>query len=256
MKHYEQLLLHECFTYTDACSLVGNKNSANSFLQSYLKNGYIQSVRRNLYVVMNIANKTPLANRYEIGSHINETSYISHFSALSYYGYTNQVVNEVTVSSDSVFRNFEYSGIKYIFLKSRINEGVITTYDEVRISDLERTVIDCINDFEKVGGLEELLRSLSLIPYLDEKKLLKYLSTYNKQALTQKAGYILEHFKHELNISDDFFDACSSNIKNSIKYFTKNKSKERTKYNSRWQMFVPKDLLSIIGEGDNKDDII
>jgi hypothetical protein len=29
--------------------------------------------------------------------------------------------------------------------------------DDVRITDLERTILDNINDFEKISGLEELL---------------------------------------------------------------------------------------------------
>jgi predicted transcriptional regulator of viral defense system len=253
MKHYEQLLLKDCFTFEDAYALVGNKNSANSFLQSYLKKGYIQSVKRNLYVVMNIVNKSPIANRYEIGSHINATSYISHYSAFSYYGYSNQVMNEVYVSSDSVFRDFEYSGLKYKFLKSRMSEGIVKTTDGVRVTDLERTVLDGINDFEKIGGLEELLRSLALVPYLDEKKLLSYLKVYGKQALYQKTGYILEVFKTDLKLTDEFFKICRDNINKSVKVLSKNFNKEQVVYNSKWQMFVPKKLLSIISEVDIED---
>lgn len=253
MKHYEELLKKDCFTLKDAYTLVGNRNTANSFLQTYLKKGYIQSVKRNLYVVIDMTKKTPIANRYEIGSHVNESSYISHHSALAYYGYTNQVQNEVYVSSRTPFRSFNYSDLKYRFLKSRIDEGIVSTTDGVKVTDIERTVIDSINDFDKVGGLEELLRSLSLIPYLDEKKLLKYLNTYGKQILFQKTGYILEHFKSELNLSDYFFEICKNNIKKSIHYLSKSLNKDQVEYDSQWQLFVPKKLLSLISEGGSED---
>ena len=38
----------------------------------------------------------------------------------------------------------------------------------VRITDLERTVIDSIRDFEKIGGFEEFLNCLEGVHYLDE----------------------------------------------------------------------------------------
>jgi len=253
MKYYEKLLSMNCFTLADVCILTGNKNTASSLLQSYINKGYIKSVKRNLYVAINLADNAPVANRYEIGSQITASSYISHHSALAYYGYTNQVMNEVYISSDTVFRSFEFEGLKYKFSKSRIDEGIVNMGDDVKVTDIERTVIDSINDFEKIGGLEELLRSLSLIPFLNEKKLLKYLNDYDKQILFQKTGYILEHFKYELNLSDDFFDSCKSEIKRSIQYLSKSFNKEHVKYDSQWQMFVPKNLLSLISEGGSED---
>ncbi len=57
----------------------------------------------------------------------------------------------------------------------------------VRITDLERTVIDSIRDFNKIGGFEELLNCLESVHYLDETKLKRYLDIYNTQGLYQKA---------------------------------------------------------------------
>ncbi len=46
-----------------------------------------------------------------------------------------------------------------------------------------------------IGGLEELLRCLSLVPLVNEDRLLAYLPLYNRQFLYQKTGYVLQHFK-------------------------------------------------------------
>ena len=165
----------------------------------------MKSVKRNLYVAINIADGMPVVNQYVIASHITENSYVSHHSALSYYGYTNQVYYDVFVSSVLKFNPFEFNGYSYRYIKSRINEGIIKNGDESVITDLERTIIDCINDFDKVGGLEELLLSLSMIPYADEEKMIYYLDCYDKQILYQKTGYLLEYFKTDLGFSYIFF---------------------------------------------------
>jgi predicted transcriptional regulator of viral defense system len=80
-----------------------------------------------------------------------------------------------------------------------MKEGVVEAKNTtgVRITDLERTVVDSIRDFNKIGGLEELLHCLEDIHYLDEKKLKRYLDIYNTKGLYQRVGYLLDHYKKE-----------------------------------------------------------
>lgn len=66
----------------------------------------------------------PAATRYQIAGSITLTSYVSYRSAFAYYGYANQVSYEMNVSSDTAFRNFEYEGITYMYISSRLPEGM------------------------------------------------------------------------------------------------------------------------------------
>lgn len=252
MKHYEELLAKGCFTWEDVCHMSGNPNTASNLIQNYLKKGYIKRVKRNLYVAVNMADKMPVVNRFVIASHITPSAYVSHHSAFSYYGYTNQVFYDVYVSSASKFNSFEFDGLTYRYVRSRIDAGVEKKADGVTVTDLERTMIDSINDFEKIGGWEELLRSLSMIPYADESKLLRYLENYGKQVLYQKTGYVLEHFKKEMGISDSFFERCASHLSKSVRYLYHGLNNGEAQYDKRWQLFVPRNLLSILSEGGNE----
>ena len=250
MKYYEQLLEKGCFIWNDVAKMVGNRNTASSLIQSYLKKGYIQSVKRNLYVAINLADGEPVVSRYVIASNLTESAYISHHTALEYYGCTNQVFYDVYVSSKTRFNTFEFNGLTYRYQMSRIDDGIVIKPDGIRVTDLERTIIDSINDFEKIGGLEELLRSLEMIPYVDETKLLCYLKSYGKQILFQKTGYILEHFKESLKITDAFFKASEAEISKSVRYLYRDL--EKSVYNKRWRLFVPEKLLAITSEGGNE----
>jgi predicted transcriptional regulator of viral defense system len=252
MKYYEQLLEKGCFTWDDVSEMVGNRNSASNLIQNYLKKGYIQSVKRNLYVAINLADSEPVVNRYVIASNLTESAYISHHTALEYYGSTNQVFYDVYVSSETKFNAFEFNGLTYRYQMSHISDGIVKKPDGTCVTNLERTVIDSINDFEKIGGLEELLRSLEMMPYTDETKLLYYLKSYNKQILFQKTGYILEHFKDSLKITDTFFKACEAEISKSVRYLYHSLEKEKSIYNKKWRLFVPEQLLSLTSEGGNE----
>jgi predicted transcriptional regulator of viral defense system len=246
MKYYERFLEKGCFTRNDVCTLTGNYDTAGTLLRSYLKKGYIQQVKRNLYVAMNLADHQPVVSKYRIAGKITPTSYVSHHAAFEYYGCANQVSYQIEVSSETAFANFNFDGLNYMYIASRVKDGITTQPDGVRITDIERTVIDGIHDFEKVAGLEELLRCIELIPSISEDKLLLYLASYGKQVLYQKTGYILRHFQREFNLSNAFFSECAAHIGKSTRYLAGN---VEGSYNSEWRLVAPANLLRITDKG-------
>jgi len=249
VKYYEQLLKLGCFTWGELCAMVGNPNAADSLARSYMKKGYVQSVRRGLYVAVDLATGESAASKFRIAGKITPTSYVSHHAAFEYYGCANQVSYQVEVSSGTAFQTFEYAGISYAHIKSRISGGVVTRPDGVRITDVERTVLDGINDFEKVMGLEELIRCMELLPAVKGEKALAYLEAYGKQFLYQKAGYILWHFRDIWSLGDGFFSACESRIGKSKRYLYKPPIHEKMGYDRRWRLVVPEDLMKITNKG-------
>lgn len=256
MKYYEQLVQLGCFSKNDVEKLTGNSGTAFSLLQNYKKNGYIEQVKRNLYVAISMETKQSVATRFQIASHIKPDAYITHHSAFEYYGYGNQVFREIYVASGNKFDSFSYDETSYQYIAPRIDAGVAQGRDGVRITDLERTVVDSLNDFERVAGLEEFLRCLDLIPSLDEKKLVFYLEKYDKNFLFQKAGYLLGYFQAAFQLSESFFNICEKGIGRSVRYFYRGIENESSVYDRRWKLYVPEHLESIISKGGGADDKI
>jgi len=250
MKYYGDLLAMGCFTREQACALTGNYNTAGTLLKNYVKKGYVRSVKRNLYVAVNLADNEPVAGKFRIGGMVTETAYISHHAAFEYYGCANQVSYQVEVSSETPFTPFGFNGNAYAYFASRIKGGVVTRRDGVRVTDMERTVLDGIHDFEKVMGLEELLRCLALVPSVSEDRLLAYLSAYSKQVLYQKTGYILWRFRRELNLGNAFFHECAAFIGKSTRYLTADKSGV---YDKDWRLIAPKNLMELTAKGADED---
>ncbi len=244
MVGYAELSKMNTFTLDDVCNLVNNKKTASSLLLRLSKKGYVKKIRKNLYTCVNLADGQVIASKYHIACAINETTYISHHSAFEYMGMSNQVFCEIYVSSSKRFADFIFEGITYKYIPSKFDLGVIYPKNTmgIRITSLERTVIDSIKDFEKIGGLEELLNCITSIPFLDENQLIKYLSLYDMQFLYQKTGFILEHYKVQLQISEEFINYCKSKIRKSSRYLTK----ESNKYNSQWKLVVPEDVFQML----------
>lgn len=249
MKYYEHLVDMGCFSRQDIVALTGGEGAANSLIFSYKKKGLIESVRRDLFVTISLETKQPILNRYAIASHVSDGAYITHHSAFEYYGFANQVYYEVYVSSNTHFRTFEYDGVIYQHVPAVLDVGVEDRKDGVRVTEIERTVIDSVNDFQKIGGLEELLRCIEMIPSLDAGKLSGYLAAYHKGFLYQKAGYILENYRKPLKLPDSFFAECQSRLPKSKRYFYQGLQREPHILDENWRLFVPKDLMVITKKG-------
>lgn len=250
MDVYKQLAKYPVFTIDEVEEMTGNFKTAYSQLDRLMKKGLIKKVRKNIYSAVNPVTGQIVATRYQIACAITDTAYISHHSAFEYYGLANQVFYEVYVSSETKFNTFEYDHVTYKYVASRMREGIIEAKNttNVRITDLERTVIDSIRDYNKIGGFEELLRCLERIHYLDETKLLRYLEVYNTQGLYQRVGYFLQHYQKEMQLSNSFIDCCKEKIGKSRRYLL-NDSNKRCVYNSEWKLMVPEDLFEITEQG-------
>ena len=251
MKYYEQLIDLGCFTRDNVEVLTGNRETAHSIIEAYKRKGLIEPVRRDLFVTISLETKQPVPNRYAIASKAASDAYVSYHSALEYHGIANQVFFEVYAASKSRFRTFEHDGLTYSHVASPIEEGVLSKPDGVSVTDLERTVVDGMDNFLKAGGLEELLRAIGMVPYLEPEKLIRYLDTYNKVFLFQKAGYILEHYKKGLKLPDEFFEACRSRLTKTKRYLFPGLQAQSPALNKDWQLYVPDNLHAITRKGAN-----
>lgn len=250
MDVYNQLAKYPVFTINEVEKLTGNSKTAYSQLDRLMKKGLIKKVRKNIYSAVNPVTSQIVATRYQIACAITDTAYISHHSAFEYYGLANQVFYEVYVSSETKFNTFEHDHVTYKYVASRMQEGTVKAKNTtgVRITDLERTVIDSIRDYNKIGGFEELLKCLEGIHYLDEAKLLRYLKVYNTQGLYQRVGYLLQHYQKEVQVSNDFINCCKGKIGKSRRYLL-NEFIDGSTYNREWDLMVPKGLFEITEQG-------
>lgn len=143
MKHYEKLIELGCFSRDDLIAITGSDAAANSLIHDYLKKGFIERVRRDLYTVISIETKQPIPTRYQIASRLFDDACVSNHSAFEYYGYANQVFYEVYVTTQNRFQSFEYDGVTYHRIAPRY-EASAELSGGVRVTGLERTVIDSI----------------------------------------------------------------------------------------------------------------
>lgn len=249
MNLYFELLKKPVFCMEDVNHYYSNVHSARSAIARLVQKGLAVKIRNNLYTCISGETGAPVANRFQIASCITPSAYISHHTAIEYYGLANQVSYEVYVSSETSFLDFDFDGYSYRFIKSKSQEGIICPKFSggIRITDLERTVLDCIKDMDKISGIEEVLQNISCIQHLDESKMVDYLSKYQNQFLYQKSGYILQLYAQQLDLSEEFFTTCKNKIIKSKRYLTADMPSGT--YDDEWKLIVPDAIMNMVSGG-------
>ena len=106
MELYKELAVLRCFTHSDMVRVTGSESAAQWQIKNYLKKGYIERVRRDLYVVVSMETEQPIPSRFQIASRVAGDACVSHHSAFEFYGYANQVFYDVYFATEKKVRPF------------------------------------------------------------------------------------------------------------------------------------------------------
>ncbi len=225
-----------------------DKQYSNWIANKLRSKAYVK-IRNNLYALIDPSTNDVYSTKFEIASNISGTSFVCFHSALEYYGLANQVFNGVTVGSLSKFNDFVFGGNEFICKRSKSLAFVNDVVSEgIRVTSLEKTIVDCIDEIDFSGGIDEVLNALEQIKRLNEEKLAEVLEESGKMVLYQKVGYLLELYNDQLNLSEGFFDECRSHLTDKTNYLLKGEFKSAS-LNKDWKLIVPKNIKSRINGG-------
>lgn len=255
MDLYFDLCKTPTFTFEDVKKFYDNEGSARSALSRLIKNKWVAKIRNNLYTCISAESGVPIATPFEIASAITPTSYISHHSALQFYGAYTQFYSEIQVSSATKFRDFYFGGYRYKFIRSISQEGVVVAENNpfIKVTDEEKTLVDVIKDMDRYVGIDETLKSIDDYSRVDERKILRYLLIYKNRHAYQKIGYLLYEDRKNLGLSSAFFKTCMKMAGKSKGYLTSDYKKGH--YDKRWRLVIPNALKFLRNEGLENADI-
>lgn len=237
-----------CFTVRELFANIPCTHK-DSIIENMVKEGEIERIHDDLFVAIDSSTGFPLIDdRFVIASHLSEDAYITHHTACEYYGCYNQVYNWMYTSGGESYDTFLYDHIEFHYIPQKFSFGVVQMSNGVRVTDMERTVLDTINDLDEIDGLEEALKCIELFPQLDEVKMLKYLLAFNDGYLYQKVGYILSHYE-VLKLSENFFVECQKKVPEKSAFLSSMESHMCKFYNKNWNLYVPENLYAITGKG-------
>jgi|LDZT01.1.fsa_nt_gi predicted transcriptional regulator of viral defense system len=125
--------------------------------------------------------------------------YIAFYSAMNYWGMLTQPLVKIFVATPKrqVVPREMKGKMVFITIKKEsiwgIKEEWIERKEKIRISDIEKTVIDCLTFPQYCGGITEIAKGIWIVKEkIDQKKLLSYVTRQDKNVVAKRLGYLLE----------------------------------------------------------------
>ena len=232
------------FKTEDILKEVSSESQMFATIRTLIKSERIAKLKGGLYATINPITQDIFANRFEIATAIQKEAFVGYHSALEFYGLGNQMYSEVHVLTPTQYAEQTIGELNYLFFKTNYFYGisVIEQNTTIRITELERTVVDCLDRLDVAGGIEEVFTALSAISYCDEEKILKHLNNYGKKFIYKKAGYFFSLIKPSY-LSERFYKVCKENISLRDDDIRENK-RIKGKYINEWKLIVPDGIIN------------
>ncbi|MDP8269195.1 MAG: hypothetical protein P9L97_10745 [Candidatus Tenebribacter davisii] len=190
--------------------------------------------------------KKTFVNDFALGTFILKDSAIAYWSALNYWGITEQIPNTVFVQSLKLKKNKRIRGVYYRFVK--ISEKKFTGMIQIgrgdhkfRITDLEKTIIDCFDLPAYSGGYDELIRSF-IKTKLNTTKLLNYSLKVDNLSIMKRISFLADSFK--LRGFERYKKETKERLKDKYTLFSP-LHERKGNFNSEWKLLINVDLKKL-----------
>ena len=196
------------------------------FIQQLINREVILRLRQGKYFIIpqEIGRESKyIGNWYLVAREIANSHlyYISHHSAMDLHNMLTQPLIKIYITSPKQERRKRRTignvPFEFIYQKREKIWGVqeiwITNTEKARVSELERTILDCLSKPKYSGGILEVAKGIGIQKEkINFSKLLDYIKKLNSNVIAKRMGYILE----ALRIGD-------ANFINELKRYINNK---------------------------------
>jgi predicted transcriptional regulator of viral defense system len=190
------------FKTDDAYRILGtSRDSINTALYRLRNKGRIEEIERGKYLL--IPARSGIEGKWAetpflIASELVHPYYIGFWSALNYWGMTEQVPNVTYVVTTKRKKKMSYGQINFEFitLSKKKFFGIIEEKIEDKtfsISSREKTIVDCLLYPQYCGGIDEVIKGIwESQNELDFEKILDYSNKVGVKVVTRRIGYIFD----------------------------------------------------------------
>jgi predicted transcriptional regulator of viral defense system len=113
----------------------------------------------------------------------------------------------------------------------------------VKVTTLERTLVDVLDAPRHGGGWEEIWSSLEAVEFFDVDAVTEYALKLGSAVTVAKVGFFLEQHREELMLDDQHLERLRKHAPSQPMYLERGK-RESGKLLRRWNLVVPERILN------------
>jgi len=179
-------------------------NAITDLLSELVKRKIIVRLKAGKYLIIPQemgSGENYLGNWYIAGKEITNSRkyYIAFFSAMNYWGMLTHPLIKIFIATPKRQIIPREMTEKMIFVTVReksiwgIKEEWVNSKEKIRISNIEKTIIDCLTYPQYCGGITEIAKGIWIVKdKIDYKILINYVNRQNKNVVAKRLGYLLE----------------------------------------------------------------
>ena len=252
---------HDVFTLEELDHFLEEKGSGKSstrkaLLTYYRKQGRIVPVRRGLYAVVPFGSSPDSCpvDMYLVAAKMTGDAVLAYHTALEFHGKAYSVYNRLHYLSARrslpvVFRNYEFIRVsmpQQLIVRGKEIFGVLRhrrSGSELRVTGLERTLVDVLDRPDLTGSWEEIWRSLESIEFFDIEQVIEYVLLLENSTTAAKVGFFLEQHREDLMLEDVHLKPLQRMRPRQPHYLERAKRKGGC-WVKKWNLMVPDEILN------------
>lgn len=240
------------------CLSAGSQESVrsrDSLLAHYVKTGRLLRVRRGLYTVVPPGQKpeTVQPDPFLLASRMVADAVLAYHTAIEFYGRAYSTFHDFTylthaASRPAEFRGNSFRGVafpRHLLQKHQEDYEVQTAERsglDVRVTSLERALVDVLDRPAISGGWEEIWRSLESVEYFDIDRITEYALLLGNATTIAKVGFYLEQHSEQLMLDDSSLSRLRAHVPKTPRYLDRS-VRQPARLLESWNLIVPESLL-------------
>jgi predicted transcriptional regulator of viral defense system len=175
-----------------------DRRRAYRLIASLKDKALITEVEKGKYLLLGLEPERVLSNPLFIASHLVAPAYVSYWSALHFYGFTEQVPLTTFVATTKKKRPVRFRDYRFRFVT--IKPSKFFGYRREMVGDLPtvvadeaKAIVDSLDLPEYAGGLGEIAKALqAALQIVEVDTLIHYANQMGDKSLGSRLGYLIE----------------------------------------------------------------
>ena len=235
-------------------SALRSRRTTDSLLRRYVANGRLLRLRAGLYAVVprGADAATAPVDPYLVATKLAPDATVAYHAALQFWGNTYSVWQRFHFVTETSTRALRFRGLEFVPVKVPLalralpaSERHVTEQRHaggtVRVTTLERTLVDVLDAPVNAGGWEEVWRSLEMVEFFDLDAIASYAVKLGSAVTAARVGFFLEQHREALMVEDKHLDPLRRLRPRQPRYLDARR-KPGTLV-AGWNLIVPQDVL-------------
>jgi predicted transcriptional regulator of viral defense system len=229
-------------------------STSKNLLAKHVASGRLARVRRGLYATVprGVSPELVTVDPYLLAGHLAPDAVVAYHAALQFFGKTYSVWSRFHYLTRDRRRATAEQGAEFVPVQDPAPLRVLADRGggvlerphaggHLRVTTLERAMVDVLHEPERAGGWEEVWRSLEMIEYVDLDAVVAHALGLGSALTVARVGLFLEQHADALMVEEKYLEILGRHAPRQPRYLDATHASGRLVH--PWNLVVPEYVL-------------